>query len=369
MVQTNSPNDGEDGHQPVNDPQPLSVYRPRRWPMVVTVTTLFAIGGVGVITFVLLSRAIPDTAVRYGFVAQNVLSLFVFLAVFAQACVYWGQRNLMKAQWLDMESSLERTDRIIEKMGGQLEAMQKQEGHLLAQAEAAKTQAEAMQEQRSVMGDQLQTMRDSLAQNQTAMEESWKFAHAQGLATCEQLIAMRDQAFSMKAQLAAIHVQNATLEKSIDTAEMSSIYAQRAYLTATVEKITEFRFYLRIENSGQTPANDVHVAFSFGMREKPPYDVGEGGVIAYDADWAHNQRLGLIAPRSHQPVITPKSPDPFKAQSKLWDKWKLSQVRYYVWGRIFYEDIFNKKRHTDFCFFQGQGFPDGYPSEYGNSAI
>jgi|GEM_PF-3996892 len=322
MVENEGENKGEDQESAVAEninpsSSPLEVS-PIGFPKGLRV--VFVVGGVFLSVLLLISIFQPGMAERVKFFTVNALSLLVLMAIIVQVIVY-------RRQW------------------------------------------EVMQEQRRVMGKQLQTMRDSLAQNKTAMEKSWLFANAQGLATREQLLDMKEQTWAMRGQLEAIKTQNATLEKSIEIGEMSSIYAQRAYVTASVEKIEEFQFHLRIENSGNTPANDVHVAFSFGMRDKPPYEVGEDGLIAYDADWAHKQRLGLIAPGGHQPVITPKQSDPFKAQSKLWDKWKLSQVRYYVWGRIFYEDIFNKKRHTDFCFFQGQGFPSGYPCEYGNSAI
>jgi hypothetical protein len=174
---------------------------------------------------------------------------------------------------------------------------------------------------------------------------------------------MRDQLVVMKAVGEA---QFDIAKANIEAAEKSAIYAQRAYVMASIKQIEEgFKIHLRIENNGNTPANNVHVVYSCGMREEPPYRVEDNNVVVYDSGWNREIRLGLIAPNRDHVVITPSREGPTGVE---WPKWKLSQARYYCWGRIIYEDIFNQKRHTDFAFFQGHGYPSGCPCEYGNEA-
>jgi hypothetical protein len=52
------------------------------------------------------SKLIVDVAASFTFFAQNTLSLFVFLAVVAQALIYVSQRRLMHQQWLAMQDAL-----------------------------------------------------------------------------------------------------------------------------------------------------------------------------------------------------------------------------------------------------------------------
>src|ERR1700754_2474103 len=107
MVQANDRADNKHALQRQSDPQPPEIYSPRPWVMPVIAGTLVAAGGGGLAWFIYLSRAIADVAAAYSFVAQNTLSLFVFLAVVAQAFIYWGQRNLMLQQSRDTQNALE----------------------------------------------------------------------------------------------------------------------------------------------------------------------------------------------------------------------------------------------------------------------
>jgi len=107
VIQANDPDDNKHALQRQPDPQPPEIYRPRPWAMPVTAGVLTAVGGGGLGWFIYLSRAIADVGTAYSFVAQNTLSLFIFLAVVAQALIYWGHRNLMLQQSRDTQQALD----------------------------------------------------------------------------------------------------------------------------------------------------------------------------------------------------------------------------------------------------------------------
>jgi hypothetical protein len=151
ISQTSGGNQEADSLNRQTDEQPLQIYKPRRWLPVLVGTILLAAAVGGGWAIVWISSAFTDVGVAANFVVVNILSLLVFLAIVTQACIYWAQRSFMKRQWEAMEQGLERTDLMIEKMQGQLDAINRQEGHLSAQAEAAKTQAVAMQDQLAAM--------------------------------------------------------------------------------------------------------------------------------------------------------------------------------------------------------------------------
>lgn len=172
-------------------------------------------------------------------------------------------------------------------------------------------------------------------------------------------------------------------KQSIGFAEQSSIYANRAYVVAKIRDIGErddsFQFRLRIENSGNTPANDVVIAYSYGLREKAPHDKApDSDMVVYDEGWTETERLGLIAPNGSYhvistPEVTFERMDVWNAEHKRFvrgvERFAAGELRFYCWGRIVYEDMFNRKRHTDFCFLQSISHPNGYPCKYGNSAF
>jgi hypothetical protein len=126
MIQTTSPDESKQGLQTVEGVQPPAKTL-RTWPVVVSGLGLVAAGAGGAIALIHFSAAIADIAARYGFIAQNVLSLCIFLAVVAQALIYFSQRNLMKEQWLAMREASTAATNAAEMAKGQLVAMQSQE--------------------------------------------------------------------------------------------------------------------------------------------------------------------------------------------------------------------------------------------------
>jgi len=108
----------------------------RSWSLWIGLSALLLLGAL-----VRWGRAFDTLTGRYTFLAQSILALFTLTAIVIQARIYWAQRDVMERQWKAM------TD--------QLEAINKQEGHLLAQAEAAKAQAETMRRQLEVTEEAL----------------------------------------------------------------------------------------------------------------------------------------------------------------------------------------------------------------------
>ncbi len=165
-------------------------------------------------------------------------------------------------------------------------------------------------------------------------------------------------------------------QRGIESAEKNSIWANRAYVVAKIRDTgpkdpDRLMLRLRIQNNGNTPANDVIVRYAYGLRDKPPHEETLDGIIVYDIGYAETERLGLIASQSSYHVIsTPTVKFPFAFGDKAkFEQWKTGELRFYCWGRIAYEDIFSEKRHTDFCFMLSDQHENGYPCKHGNEAF
>lgn len=199
-----------------------------------------------------------------------------------------------------------------------------------------------------------------------------RIMRAQWNAMEKQETAMRDQLTVMKATGGAqFDIAKITTEQ----AEKSAIYAQRAYVTAKIRGTGDgsHQWRLRIENSGNTPANNVCVYHSGEFRETPPWDMYAPPFrsmpeeqVLFETALMHTERLGVIAPNnSYHIVRTPKITALIPAEKK---RWIGGDIKFFCWGAIVYEDIFNEKRYTWFCFFESQKYPNGYPCEHGNKA-
>jgi hypothetical protein len=88
---------------------PAPTIKRRRWPIVLTTGTFLAVagGGIGAIWF--FSAAFADITARATFVVGSAINLFIFLAIVAQACIYWAQRGIMNRQWEAMQEGLAET--------------------------------------------------------------------------------------------------------------------------------------------------------------------------------------------------------------------------------------------------------------------
>lgn len=269
---------------------------------------------------------------RILFFSQNFLALVVLVVISIQAYIHSGL-------WKVMDQSLKRTDAIIGSMREQAGFMKNQADAALRAAEMATGQLVAMQHQEQAQFSALEETRKIVEQNERAI---------------------------------------AATDKNIELAERNNIYAQRAYVVAKIRKVRDedaepyvikdtLWFWLRVENDGKTPENNVVVQFEYGLRDQPPCLKTNNGRIVCDEGFTHIERLGVVAPNGRYHVIrTAEVPLPSGDQ---YEAWKFDKARFYCWGKISYEDIFNEARWTWFCFFQSQAYPYGFPCDYGNSAI
>lgn len=277
-------------HKPITKAVPKSV-----WIVAVAVFV-----GSLVLLGVVAHYRVAENSYRIKFFAESSLNLFILFAITVQAYIYIRQ-------WDAMERNLERTDDIIDAMLDQLEVINKQEGHLSAQAEAAKTQAETM---------------------------------------TGQLEAIKQQAIHDNLRFEAQLEQN---QIGILAAEKSAQYAQRAYVYAKIGQVIEdvFDVTLLIENSGNSPANDVRLSYRAEFRERDPHkDTGDWD--SFHSPYHNPRRIGLLPPKIyfpetiyHRPVPTPD--DLRKYYKRNWN--------YHVWGEIAYRDVFRNEWYTSFAFY------------------
>jgi hypothetical protein len=109
MVQTDRPDKRQHAHKPVKNAQV-----PNRRDTIIACVVLLAVAIVGLSLLIYFGQKITaNDAALYTFVAQNLLSLLVFLAVVAQALIYFSQRNLMHRQWKEMEKQALSADKSV----------------------------------------------------------------------------------------------------------------------------------------------------------------------------------------------------------------------------------------------------------------
>jgi hypothetical protein len=146
-------------------------------------------------------------------------------------------------------------------------------------------------------------------------------------------------------QVAVYLRQAKALDAQIQATERNTIYGQRAYVYAKIGEVREdvFDIVLLVENSGNSPANDVKLSYSACFRETDPHkSLG---------DWNKfhgGYPIGLLAPKIHyphtiwnRPVPTPK--DLSRYYARYWN--------YHCWGQITYKDVFNNEWYTSFAFY------------------
>lgn len=303
MVEASGTDQSQKRQQPVEDEQV-----PRYRGAIIVCAVLLLIAAAGIALLICFSQKItPENAAAYSFVAQNLLSLLIFLAVVAQALIYVSQRNLMHRQWRSMQ--------------GQLDAIEQQGKTMRRQAIAAVSGA--------------RFARDSLTETKNLVTQN---------------------ARSIK-----------LAETGIEAAEKSAIYANRAYLVAKIRNDDAYHFKLAIENGGSTPANNVKVSYACRVMQDPPWQLDqETNQVVYDIGFDITVQLGVIAPNgSHGTVETVNFTPRTDPERQEWEH----GVKLFCWGWIYYEDIFDEKRHTEFCFYKSLQQPQGHPCDYGNEAF
>lgn len=197
------------------------------------------------------------------------------------------------------------------------------------------------------------------------------------VAVAIQVYVNRRQWEAMQRQLDLMELQWKETRRGIESSEQSSIHAQRAYVVAKIEGLgpydDQLQFDLRIENGGNTPANNVCVYYSTEMRKSPPWPIqsveGPAEQHTFETRFDKTERLGVVAPNGGYFVITTVPPVPFPlVASTEYNRWETGGYKFYCWGTIEYDDIFGERRRTDFCFYQSRKYPHGYPCEHSNQA-
>ena len=142
MIEKVKDADGSETHEGALQPKSgqqiaLDIGHPKTWPIIVTGLSLTAIAIGGVYTIVRVASVFNEIGAIATFITGSIVGLFTLLAIFAQAAIYWQQRNFMMRQWKAMQDSVERTDTIIDKMQGQMDAMKDQATLIRQQLELA----------------------------------------------------------------------------------------------------------------------------------------------------------------------------------------------------------------------------------------
>jgi hypothetical protein len=313
----------------VEDRQKKYVLDPGIKRILITGVVLFLVLLIG--TFFLRASRIP-------FFTQNFLALVVLIVVGIQAYIYSGQ-------WHAMRDSLKAIREQINVGREQADWMRIQAQAMTSQIQLLNNQVDTMINQSRTMANQVGTMINQTEIMMLSLEETRK------------IVAQNER--TIKAT-----------ERSIEVAEKTSIYSQRAYVTAKIRDTGKnderLQFRLRIENGGNTPANNVAIVYNCGLRVEPPCDMTEGQLIC-DESWSYIERFGVIAPNKSYHVLT--TPETSFQPPNEYSRFVSDKLTYYCWGKIVYEDIFNETRSTWFCFFQSRTQIDGFPCKYGNEAI
>ena len=206
-------------------------------------------------------------------------------------------------------------------------------------------------QQAEFMRQQSKAMRESVERTDTIIEK------------------MQDQLKVMRDALTQSERAVKAAEDNVRAVEKTSIYENRAYVIPKVRDVSNVgpKIRLRIENRGNTPANNVRVRYAYGLRDQPPHQEVEGQSIAvYDIGFTETETYGVIAAHSSYQVLETPTIDGFTPSQE--EDCRTGKLQFYCWGRIDYEDIFQERRYTDFCFVVSHEHPDGYPCKHGNEA-
>lgn len=125
---------------------------------------------------------------------------------------------------------------------------------------------------------------------------------------------------------------------------------QRAWLTIRQSMLNSMlavgenpSFYMRVQNSGKSPAMKVRSRVTFGIFESLP-----DGPIPPEHQIAGEVSSSLIAPGEY--MRRPgELPTPLTVETM--EKLKIKQLSVFTYGTISYSDIFDNEHRTIFCFF------------------
>ncbi len=188
------------------------------------------------------------------------------------------------------------------------------------------------------------------------MRDQWKAMNIQAGTMEQQLAAMRDSLEETRKMGDQNERAVRAAERNIEIIQESTIYAQRAYVSVTRGEVAGDMFFLVIENSGHTPANDVEIGAIAEIREQPP-DPETSSIR-----WA---TMGVIAPDEYIKRMVVRRGEATPEMRELVNDGKM---QFYCSGIIRYTDIFKNPRQTKFCFYQRFGTNQFGPCATGNEA-
>lgn len=242
---------------------------------------------------------IDDTRSNAPAWVSAVLSFFLLVAILFQA---WTYSEQLKA----MRKSVKISQRQAFTLKRQAVAMRDQLQALRQQVRSADFQTQISRSQLRTTEDQLNVMRESLRKAELAISLNEKAVKA--------------------------------AQQSADAAQQTLIHSQRAYVTIPRGNIQKREdgsqvFQLELANSGNTPANNVHMFTIAGYEGHPsPVDADVGkqpiyiGLIAPGCSMIRNSRVvGLVA---------------------------VPEDALRCFGVVRYNDVFGHTRETKFCVVQ-----------------
>ena len=164
-----------------------------------------------------------------------------------------------------------------------------------------------------------------------------------------QLIASNNATEVAKNQLLESQKQTANSEASLIIAQRGIEHAQRAYVTIVGRVFFGDGYNLVIENSGNTPALEVHVNAIVTTGGYAPKDIGAEGIV----------HIGLLAPRVPYTHAVSLGRNLSAAEQEEFENEFTGELCYWwVTGYIFYRDIFQDNPSdyhvTEFSFYFGE---------------
>lgn len=203
-----------------------------------------------------------------------------------------------------------------------------------------------VREQKNITGGQLDVMGKQLIEMQTASKDTSTVADAAKTQAANTKILAETAQLQAKAAIET--AQAAT--KNIEITQQNIILDQRAWVGPVAARIVTLKenslakFTIEFRNSGKTPALKLETnvgvaAYLSSDKFVPRYDVRSSST---------QNSISVIQPTE----VFESSPESGAVVSgRILADIKTGRVAYYVFGRITYEDIFQQKRFTHFCFY------------------
>lgn len=182
-----------------------------------------------------------------------------------------------------------------------------------------------------------------------AMERALKQTDSVIAQMQHQLIASNNATEVAKQQLFESKKQTANSEASLIIAQRGIEHAQRAYVSIVGREFFGDGFNLVVENSGNTPALEVHINAVVDVGMSAPKTEGGEGIV----------HIGLLAPRASYRHAVSLGKELSAAEREEFHN-EFTGEYYYWWvtGYIFYRDIFqddpSNYHVTEFSFYRGE---------------